>query len=204
MDKKDKHIEDLRAIHNLMERSSIFVNLSGIGAIIVGLCALAGSWFAHRILWQYSLAPYTLTELKLSLLTLAAIVFFSALGIYVLFVWLRSRQLKAKFWNATARKISINFGVPFLSGSLVVFHLLTNDYISMVAPVSIIVYGIAVFCASHNSFVESRLLAVLEIALGVVALWFPGQGLWFWMVGFGLLHILYGIVFWFNHERKTT
>jgi hypothetical protein len=40
-----------------------------------------------------------------------------------------------------------------------------------------------------------------QILLGLINLWWPGNGLYFWAIGFGLLHILYGALMWWKYER---
>jgi len=40
------------------------------------------------------------------------------------------------------------------------------------------------------------------LALGIMNLWYVGYGLYFWAMGFGILHILYGVVMWYKHERE--
>jgi hypothetical protein len=30
----------------------------------------------------------------------------------------------------------------------------------------------------------------------------PGEGLLFWAMGFGILHIIYGALMWWKYERK--
>ena len=45
-------------------------------------------------------------------------------------------------------------------------------------------------------------LGYVQILLGVVNLWFVGFGLYFWAMGFGVMHIVYGIYMWQKYERK--
>jgi len=49
---------------------------------------------------------------------------------------------------------------------------------------------------------EVRYLGYLQLLLGVINLWVMGYGLYFWAVGFGILHILYGIIMWNKYERN--
>jgi hypothetical protein len=48
--------------------------------------------------------------------------------------------------------------------------------------------------ASKYTLTEVRSLGLLEIGLGLLAVHFIGYGLIFWAAGFGVLHIIYGIV----------
>jgi hypothetical protein len=44
-------------------------------------------------------------------------------------------------------------------------------------------------------------LGICEIGLGLIASIYMGYGLLFWAVGFGVLHIIYGIVMYMKYER---
>ena len=48
--------------------------------------------------------------------------------------------------------------------------------------------------ASKFTLHDIRSLGILEITLGLMATHFIGFGLLFWAIGFGLLHIIYGII----------
>jgi hypothetical protein len=39
--------------------------------------------------------------------------------------------------------------------------------------------------------------------LGIINLWFPGKGIIFWSLGFGLLHIIYGFAMWWKYDRVS-
>lgn len=36
-----------------------------------------------------------------------------------------------------------------------------------------------------------------------VNLWNVSYGLWFWALGFGILHIIYGIWMWYKYEKNN-
>jgi membrane protein CcdC involved in cytochrome C biogenesis len=42
-----------------------------------------------------------------------------------------------------------------------------------------------------------------EIALGFIAAFNIGLGLLFWAMGFGLLHIIYGIVMYYKYDKVS-
>ena len=71
----------------------------------------------------------------------------------------------------------------------------------MVAPATLIFYGMGLLNAGKYTLGEIRYLGMSEIGLGLIAALFPGYGLIFWTIGFGVLHILYGIVMYLRHER---
>jgi len=63
-----------------------------------------------------------------------------------------------------------------------------------VAPLTLIFYGLALVNASKYTLSEIRSFGIAEIVLGLIAMAFIGYGLLFWAIGFGLLHIIYGII----------
>jgi hypothetical protein len=65
--------------------------------------------------------------------------------------------------------------------------------VGLIAPVCLLFYGLALVNASKFTFEEVKYFGIIEIVLGLVAANFIGYGLLFWAIGFGVLHILYGI-----------
>jgi Na+/H+ antiporter NhaC len=187
--------EELTEIRNLMERSSMCVSLSGLGGILVGVCALTGVVVG-------SLLP-DLHENTAAFLTLASGVFLAALLCIVFFSYRRSRQMKTKLWNSPTKRMTLHLAIPFIAGSFIVLKLLQLDLFELLPATSLIVYGVAIFSASHYSTDESRWLSYGEMILGCVAICFPAFGWLLWAAGFGILHIMFGIIMWNRHEKKN-
>jgi len=61
--------------------------------------------------------------------------------------------------------------------------------------------GVALTSAGKFTVGDIRILGLCEIALGLTAGLLPGFGLWFWIAGFGLLHIVYGILMYAKYEK---
>ena len=80
--------------------------------------------------------------------------------------------------------------------------LLYHGIIGLVAPATLIFYGLALLNASKYTFNDIRYLGICEIVLGLLGSLFIGYGLIFWAIGFGVLHIIYGAVMYFKYERK--
>jgi hypothetical protein len=55
--------------------------------------------------------------------------------------------------------------------------------------------------ASKYTLPETRYLGYSEMLLGIISLWFIGYGIYFWALGFGVLHIIYGVFMWWKYER---
>jgi hypothetical protein len=203
MDEQHKKSTELEKIRELMERSST-VGLSGLGGVLAGILALAGACFTYYWIRDFEAHAYAVEVLQRKLLLLAAAVFAGALFCVLFFSYRRSKKIPIPFWNITTRRLLISIAVPFMAGSFIFLWALNHQLYFLLPAVSLIIYGIAIFCGSHYSTKESRYLAVAEMILGCITIWFPAYGLLFLALGFGVLHIIYGVVMWYSYERKDT
>ena len=65
----------------------------------------------------------------------------------------------------------------------------------------LIFYGLTLVNASKYTFDDIKYLGFIEIGLGLVATLYLGYGLFFWAIGFGVLHIIYGIFMYLKYDR---
>ena len=72
---------------------------------------------------------------------------------------------------------------------------------SYVAAAMLIFYGLSLVHASKYTRDDIRSLGLAEIGLGVISLFVPGYGLLFWAIGFGVLHIAYGVYMYNKYEK---
>jgi hypothetical protein len=87
-------------------------------------------------------------------------------------------------------------------GGIVILRMMYLQYYEMVAPVSLVFYGLALVNGSKFTLGEVRYLGYAVILTGILGLWLPKQGLMIWAFGFGILHIIYGVAMWWKHERR--
>ncbi|HEV3224751.1 MAG TPA: hypothetical protein VGZ90_17850 [Puia sp.] len=201
-------LETLHDIKRIMERSSRFISLSGWSGIAAGICALAGAGFArqriiHYYQSEYLQIPGAITKLKYDLILIATLTFIAAFTLASFFTFLKSRKEGVAIWGATARRLMWNTFLPLACGGFLIWHLIENDGFGMVAPTSLIFYGLALVNGSKYTMGEVRWLGYGEIILGIVNLWLPGRGIIFWSLGFGVLHIVYGFSMWWKYERVS-
>ena len=81
--------------------------------------------------------------------------------------------------------------------------LIHHNAIGMVAPATLIFYGLGLINASKYTFGEVEVLGYVELILGLLSSYFMGMGLLFWAIGFGFSHIVLGLVLYFKHDRKA-
>ena len=212
MDKTQEHLQDIKEIRSIMERSSRFISLSGLSGIFAGVFALAGFTVAYLYLGLSvdSSSYFENVRAAATHLYYDYVLFYFADGLIVLaasltagFI-LTSRKAKRrgeKIWDATAKRMLINLMIPLVTGGLFCLILLYHGKLSMVAPATLIFYGLALINASKYTLDDIRYLGICEIILGLIASVYVGYGFWFWAVGFGVLHIIYGTVMYYKYER---
>jgi hypothetical protein len=208
MTNTDQHLAALQDIKQMMEKSSRFISLSGLSGVAAGICALAGAAVAHQWLQDaphaylsYSHGEAVANTLTHNLLLLAIVVFSAAFALATLFTWLRSRKTGVPIWGTTARRLMVAVSVPLLIGGLFVLKLAETGAYGLLAPACLIFYGLALLNASRYTLTEIKYLAYLQLLLGAGNLWLTGYGLYFWAIGFGVLHVIYGIAMWYKYER---
>jgi hypothetical protein len=208
----DQSLETLQDIKRMMERSSRFISLSGLSGVSAGICALVGAWIAHRLIAEYyakngfiSRFLHTRDEtndLKWKLIELAVTVLIAALATSTLMTWRKARKSRLPIWDPTSRRLAINMLIPLAAGGFFVLGLLYRSDWEFVAPSCLIFYGLALVNASKYTLTDIRYLGLLEIALGCICMYYPHDGLYFWAAGFGVLHIVYGLIMWWKYEKS--
>jgi len=209
---KENPIEDLREIRKMMESSSKFLSLSGLSGVFAGLSALVGAWFAYLEMERMNGLQYSYymqdrmsdwgDELSMRLAFIAIIVLIAALSFGILFTWLKARKQQKKLWTPLSFRLLISLMVPLGFGGLFVIGLYYQGFYVLVAPATLIFYGLALLNGSKYVHVDIKYLALCQMALGVLALFKLYYGLIFWAIGFGVLHILYGLIMYFKYDRK--
>lgn len=207
MKSKEDYIKDLSEIRTIMERSSRFISLSGLSGVMAGVYALIASFLAYRIVYinssifsyrkTYLLEAETLT--KLILLALVTLVLSIVTGIIL--TTKKARRDGLKIWEAGSKKLLVNLMIPLTAGGIFIVILLMRGFYDIVAPASLLFYGLALINASKYTLSDVRYLGMCEVVLGLMAAFFAGYGLIFWAMGFGVLHVFYGVSMYIKYER---
>lgn len=202
---EEKHLENLREIRTMMERSTRFISLSGLSGVVAGIWAIAGAVVAHyyveRFYYSSVSRAITIKTLEIQLIVIAAIVFIGAISSAYFFTLRKAKKDNAKIWNKTSRKMLFNLAIPLVTGGFVVLFLLYYQLYVFIAPFTLVFYGLSCVNASHNTLTDIRYLGITVILVGLFNMLFLGYGLYFWTLGFGVLHIIYGTIMYFKYER---
>ena len=212
---ENEHLDALKDIRHMMKRSNRFLSLSGLSGVFAGGYALIGACIA----WQWIddmvkdymsgsyipsrnlgllLDPWTIKFFLLALAVLGASLitglFFSAR---------KAKKANQRLLDNGAKLLLANLAVPLLAGGAFCLLLLIHGLVVLVAPALLIFYGISLLAAGKYTLDEVRYLGICEVVLGLVnGFFFLGEGLLFWAIGFGLLHIFYGLLMWNKYDRK--
>jgi hypothetical protein len=205
MENKSVH-QDLESIRQLMERSVKFVSLSGLSGILAGIYALIGAVLAYREIYsgrvvrtvEYYRGHFPMVK---SLFLIATLVLAASLVTGWFFSYRKAKKLNTKMWDSTSKRLLINLAVPLSIGGFFTLIMVDYGYYNLIAASVLLFYGLALVNASSNLYDEVRYLGYCELIVGVCAALWPGFGLYFWAIGFGLLHILYGSLMYKKYDR---
>jgi hypothetical protein len=197
--------EDLKAIRNIMERSRIFVSLSGWSGILAGSYAILGAVAARATLLRHP-GHYleAIHENGLALLGIAASVLAASLATFYLQSRKKATQAGEPLFTPAFYRVLVAMLPPLVAGGALCFILWSRGFGGFIAPVMLLFYGMALHSVGNHTYSDIRQLGWIEMALGLLCALMPGKGLVFWTLGFGLMHIIYGAIMLKKYERRPS
>ncbi|MXS72619.1 hypothetical protein GSF70_15530 [Flavobacteriaceae bacterium W22] len=203
MESKNFH-EDLSHIRSMMERSSRFISLSGLSGVFAGLAAIIGAVYVYFAFQREGIDYFEGDrnifgkELVKELVMTGFVILVVAVLCGYFFTASKSKKKGLKIWDATTRRLLVTFAVPLVTGGLFCLLLLYHHLFVLVAPATLIFYGLALVSAERYTLTDIKYLGYCQIILGLLSFMFLGWGLVAWTIGFGVLHIVYG---WIMHMK---
>ncbi len=192
--------DDLAHIRSMMERSSRFLSLSGLSGVGAGIVGVITGLIA---MYWTSGSEMPIEKARMSVGAGILVQSLVLLGVFALllaifcgcfFTIRKSKKLGLQIWTATTKKILVQLTIPLAVGGIFVLALLQYNLYGLVAGTTLIFYGLALVNAEKYTYSDIKYLGLLEIILGCLSLFFIGKGLIFWTIGFGVLHIVYGVI----------
>lgn len=202
------YINDLADIRSMMERSSKFMSLSGWAGAVAGCYALIAAAVTYfyfgvnptRLTYTAETDPEFLSALPGVVLT-GLITMFLAISTAIVFSSKNSSRKGESAWNAASRQLTVNMAGPLLSGASLIIIMMSMGLYGLVAPLTLIFYGLALFHAGKFTFDDVKFLGIIQILLGLIAARYLEYSLPIWAIGFGLVHIVYGTYMYYRYER---
>ena len=208
MKNETDYLQDIGEIRNLMERSSKFISLSGWAGIFAGIYALVGVYvaitylhFNPQSLFLEKGEAQNTSNAILPVVLLALAIFLLAIATAIYFTRRRAKKKEELLWTPAARRLMAEVSLPLIIGGVLLLICLSKGLVGFLAPLSLLFYGIALYTISKFTYVEVRVLGLIEIVLGLAGAYFVNWGVLFWAIGFGVVHIVYGIYVYFKYER---
>ena len=180
---QQRAMDNLRFIRETMERAGAFTAISGWATVVVGVTALGaallagprpdgGRWFA---VW--------LGEALLS---------------FCVASWAMARKARAAgipLLSGSGRKFLLSFLPPLVAGALLTIVLLRAQLPTLLPGLWMLLYGAAVISAGTFSVRIVPAMGICFAALGAAAAFAPPVwGAALMAAGFGVLHIVFGLL----------
>lgn len=208
MKEEQDYIRDIADIRSMMERSSKFVSLSGWAGIMAGIYALSGAYIAWKFLGfnpdeivYKAVNPGNLSDSLLNVILLAILILIMATSTAIFLSYKKAAKRSEKLWNPTAKRLLINMAVPLIAGGLLILILISKGVFGLIAPFTLLFYGLALYNVGKFTYEVVKILGLAEIILGLIGSYFVEYGLLFWALGFGVIHIIYGIYIHYRYEK---
>lgn len=201
------YLKDISEIRSIMEKSSRFISLSGLSGVMAGIYALIGAAIAYNLVYtsqdlvydQLIIRDVRGNVVNLVIISLSVLIAAVLTGIYL--TRKKAKKQGLNTWDESAKRSLINLLIPLIAGGILVVIFYQQGLIPMIAPLTLIFYGLGLINASHYTYRDIRLLGISEVILGLIASAVIGYGLLIWALGFGVLHIVYGALMYFKYER---
>lgn len=209
-----QHLEAIQDIRNMMKKSTRFLSLSGLSGIFAGIYALIGGVVAHiyiNTIYDSIQKSRNIdccenipsrNEIYLNFILIAVVVLFFSIITAYYFSNRKAKRMGQKLFDHTAIRVLINLCIPLIAGGIFCLALLFHGSIIYIAPAMLLFYGLALINASKYTYDDIRYFGICEIVLGLICAFDLGNGLLYWAIGFGVLHIIYGTTMWFKYEKK--
>jgi hypothetical protein len=176
-------MDNLRFIRETMEAAGTFTAVSGWGQVVIGSTAVVAALIARS--YAYSL----------NWVLVWAVEAFLALLISVWFMYNKARSASLPLLTGSARKLLFSFTPVFVVGIVVTFAFMHREMYAWLPGIWMLLYGTGVVAAGAFSVRIVPVMGAAFIATGAAALFAPAAWSTALMIlGFGVLHILFGIL----------
>ena len=185
----------------MMERSTKFLSISGMSGVAAGIAALLGATAAWFVVYKHWRITHISLLADFILIAVCVLILAGGSGLY--FSRRKARKNGSKFWMPVTRQILGDFMIPMVAGGLFCIALLYHGLTDLAQAATLVFYGLALISAGARTYKDVKVLGICEITLGIAAAFVTRYGLYFWAFGFGVLHILYGIIMYYRYDRKS-
>ena len=197
------YLKDLSEIKSLMNKSSRFISLSGLSGIMAGIYALIGSAYAYWLVTSSQRGYLILDGKVFNIILLDLFLIASCTIVTAIFLTVRKAKKNGeRVFDKTGLRAMVNFLIPLVAGGVYILIILNQQKYGQTGALMLIFYGLSLVNASKYTIGQIKYLGYIEIILGLICAIFPGYGFWLWVLGFGVMHIIYGVIMHFKYDTK--
>ena len=200
---QEDYLKDLSEIKNLMSKSSKFISLNGLSGILAGVYALIGAVYAFWLVSQSGQEYLSLdgTVFRLVILDLL-IVGTLSVGTAIFLTTKKASKNDEQIWDSLTKRLLTSFIVPLVAGGIYILIILHQQPYGQTAALMLLFYGLALLNASKYTLGDIKYLGYTQTILGLLCAILPDFGFWFWTLGFGVMHVIYGASIFYKYDRK--
>lgn len=203
-----EHLQSLLEIKNMMNKSTRFISLSGISGVLAGVYALIAAFFARRVLLENNSYDFIDSlrhiskEQAILLFIIVFILIFVSLFTAVYLSFRKAKKTNEVLWNNTSKRLIINLTIPLITGAVYILISFYKNDLTDACALMLLFYGLSLINASKFTVGHIKYLGFIIITLGLFCHLFRMYSFWFWVFGFGIMHIVYGLFMHFILEKN--
>ncbi|MDQ2669622.1 MAG: hypothetical protein M3Y31_03245 [Gemmatimonadota bacterium] len=175
-------MDDLSFIRATMERATAFTAVPGWGGVLMGLTALLAAPIAAR-----QVSPDRWLAVWLVEATVAVLIGSAAMT-------LKARRINTSVFSRPARHFLLGYSPPLVAGLVITAALVRAGSYALLPGAWLLLYGAGVMTGGAYSVRVVPAMSLCFLLLGTAALLVPATGNVLLAVGFGGLHVGFGLV----------
>jgi hypothetical protein len=186
----DRAVDNLKFIRSTMERAGSFTAVPGWGMVVLGLTALIATAYAGSL----PVAPNSGAAQSRWLW----VWMFEALlgaGIGVAALLYKALRTGDTIVHGPARRFGLSVLPPFIVGALLTYVLWQAQQLALLPALWLLCYGTGIVTGGAFSLRVVPVMGLCFMLLGAVALFTPAAWqAWLLAAGFGVLHMVFGLI----------
>jgi hypothetical protein len=186
----DRALDNLQFIRSTMERAASFTSVPGWGMVVLGVTALAASAYAGSL----PAAP-VYGEAHARWLWVWMFEALLAAGLGVAALLFKAMRAGDAIINGPGRRFGLGVLPPFIVGAVLTYVLWQAKQLQLLPGVWLLCYGTGVVTGGAFSMRVVPVMGICFMILGALALLTPpAWQAWLLAAGFGVLHIVFGLI----------
>ena len=190
MSNKD-YLKDISEIKNMMDKSSKVLSLSGLSSLYTGVFGLiGGAYYYVKEIETDSFSPYVAIVVFLIVSVLSVIT-------TIYFTHKRAKKINEKAWSKTTEQLLSTFSITLIIGICFISILAFQEKFTQIIPLVPLIYGLSLIHAAKHTKNIVKPLGIIQVLIALLCVLFIEQSFWLYVLGFGVVHLLNGLIIYF-------